>query len=238
MGYLSSPDVRFFLDDEDATSVVTEPQPTFTDLRGNDAAVTTAALTEDAAVGATSMKVTAADSPANGALFFGADKSQFYEVTNGGGTADISFVPGLRAAIASAANISYFDNSHDITEFVLSGGDVSRERMIEEDHPFGRAYPIQVDTGVYSAIEITLGGFYRDDATGLSRRLESWFNSADKIQPRWFGRYFKQDGSQRVLFRVIIMSFNRTGESKANSRFEATIKSYGHIYDVSAAAAH
>ena len=133
------------------------------------------------------------------------------------------------ASASNHTNITGAVTTKVITPFVLTGGDIGRERMIEENHPQGQAYPEQVDTGAYGGVSFTIGGFLKDDSGELAEQLKEWFTSTGKILPRWFRKNY--GNGKYTLFKALITGFNRTGESKQNQRFEATMISSGTIHE-------
>lgn len=143
-----------------------------------------------------------------------------------------------------ANKVVQFGGSHnaakllDVARSIIQGGDISRDRDVEEDMPFGVQNPTQVDVGTFTAVGVTLGGFYNDTAILFPEVMRTWFRSSGRIKPRWFVKTFDDTGGNYtvtpdkfVAFLCIITSFKLMGETGKVQRFEAMIKSTGKIFE-------
>ena len=141
--------------------------------------------------------------------------------------------------IFGATPVTDHSKIQDVTRSILTGGDINRDRAVEEDLPFGANYPVQVDVGTFTAVSLTLGGFYNDDAKLFPEIMRAWFASGDRIAPRWFIKTFDDTGAyvastfatKYVVFACTITSFKLMNETGKVQRFEAMIKSSGRVFE-------
>lgn len=115
----------------------------------------------------------------------------------------------------------------NITQYVDSINGVKINRPTQDSHTFGDAWVEKLLTGIRSADDLTLEGFYDDTAT---TGPDAIFNPATHTQTRTVE--ITWGGTKTTTFEAWIVSYERKPTRGELTRFSVTLQPTGAVTDV------